>query len=103
MAHSSRVRPDRTARHERGLAPRNVSPSGVQGAFAFYAQAKPGLPPFVTVGSRVTPSTVVCIVEAMKVLNEIPADCSGVIAEICVENGDPVEFKTVLFRVDPAG
>jgi acetyl-CoA carboxylase biotin carboxyl carrier protein len=69
----------------------------------FYAQAKPGLPPYVTVGSRVTPTTVVCTIEAMKVFNEITADCSGVIAEICVEDGNAVEYKTVLFRVDPAG
>jgi acetyl-CoA carboxylase biotin carboxyl carrier protein len=67
----------------------------------FYAQREPGAPPFVTVGSRVSPSTVVCIIEAMKVYNDIQADCSGVIAEICVNNGDFVEFNTVLFRVDP--
>jgi acetyl-CoA carboxylase biotin carboxyl carrier protein len=69
----------------------------------FYAQREPGAPPFVTVGSRVSPSTVVCIIEAMKVYNDIQADCSGVIAEICVNNGDFVEFNTVLFRVDPTG
>ncbi len=69
----------------------------------FYAQREPGAPPFVTVGSRVSPSTVVCIIEAMKVYNDIQADCSGVIAESCVNNGDSVEFNTVLFRVDPAG
>jgi acetyl-CoA carboxylase biotin carboxyl carrier protein len=69
----------------------------------FYAQKEPGAPPYVTVGSRVTPTTVVCIVEAMKVLNEITADCSGVVAEVCVGNKDFVEYGTVLFRVDPAG
>jgi acetyl-CoA carboxylase biotin carboxyl carrier protein len=69
----------------------------------FYAQREPGAPPFVTVGSRVSTSTVVCIIEAMKVYNDIQADCSGVIAEVCVNNGDFVEYNTVLFRVDPAG
>jgi acetyl-CoA carboxylase biotin carboxyl carrier protein len=69
----------------------------------FYAQREPGAPPFVTVGSRVSPTTVVCIIEAMKVYNDIQADCAGVIAEVCVNNGDFVEFNTVLFRVDPAG
>jgi acetyl-CoA carboxylase biotin carboxyl carrier protein len=69
----------------------------------FYSQREPGAPSFVNVGSRVSPSTVVCIIEAMKVYNDIQADCSGVIAEICVNNGDFVEFNTVLFRVDPAG
>jgi acetyl-CoA carboxylase biotin carboxyl carrier protein len=69
----------------------------------FYAQKEPGAPPYVTVGSRVGPDTVVCIIEAMKVLNEIPAGCSGVIAEVSVSNKDFVEYGTVLFRVDPAG
>jgi acetyl-CoA carboxylase biotin carboxyl carrier protein len=67
----------------------------------FYAQEKEGAPPYVTVGSRVSPSTVVCIIEAMKVFNEVTADCSGVIAEIVAENKQFVEFGTVLFRVDP--
>jgi acetyl-CoA carboxylase biotin carboxyl carrier protein len=70
----------------------------------FYAKSKPNAPdPYVTIGSRVNPETVVCIIEAMKILNEITAGCSGVIAEILVENGQPVEFGQVLFRVDPAG
>lgn len=67
----------------------------------FYAQEKPGAPPFVAPGSRVTSSTIVCVIEAMKIYNEIPADCSGVIAEVCVQNKDFVEYGTVLFRVDP--
>jgi acetyl-CoA carboxylase biotin carboxyl carrier protein len=66
----------------------------------FYAQEKPGAPPFVTVGTRVTPDKVVCQIEAMKIFNEVLAECSGVIAEILVENKQPVEFGTVLFRVD---
>jgi acetyl-CoA carboxylase biotin carboxyl carrier protein len=57
----------------------------------------------VTVGSRVQPDTVVCMIEAMKLFNEITADCSGVIAEVLVQNKDPVEYGTVLFRVDPSG
>jgi acetyl-CoA carboxylase biotin carboxyl carrier protein len=67
----------------------------------FYAQEKPGSPPFVTVGSRVTPTTIVCVIEAMKIFNEIQAECSGVIVEVCVQNKEFVEFGTVLFRVDP--
>lgn len=67
----------------------------------FYAQREPGSPPFVTVGSRVTASTVVCLIEAMKVYNDVTADCTGVIVEVCVSNGDFVEYNTVLFRVDP--
>jgi acetyl-CoA carboxylase biotin carboxyl carrier protein len=69
----------------------------------FYAQREPGAPPFVSVGSRVTPTTVVGLIEAMKVYSDVLADCSGVIAEVCVENKEPVEYNTVLFRVDPTG
>ena len=67
----------------------------------FYAQEKPTVPPYVTVGSRVTPTTIVCQIEAMKIFNEITADCSGVIVEVCVQNKEFVEYGTVLFRVDP--
>jgi acetyl-CoA carboxylase biotin carboxyl carrier protein len=67
----------------------------------FYTAASPDAEPFVRVGSRVTPTTVVCIIEAMKIFNEIPADCTGVIQEICVENQQAVEYGQVLFKVDP--
>jgi acetyl-CoA carboxylase biotin carboxyl carrier protein len=69
----------------------------------FYAQPSPEAPPYVTVGSRVTPTTVVCQVEAMKIFNEIMAECSGVIREVLVKNKEPVEYGMVLFRVDPNG
>ncbi len=68
----------------------------------FYSQEKPGSPPYVTAGSRVSPTTVVCQIEAMKIFNEITADCSGVVVEVLVQNKEFVEFGTVLFRVDPA-
>lgn len=67
----------------------------------FYAAANPETPPFVRIGSKVTPTTVVCVIEAMKLFNEIMAGCAGVIAEVLVENQQPVEFGQVLFRVDP--
>lgn len=67
----------------------------------FYAQEKPSSPPYVTVGTRVAPTTIVCQIEAMKIFNEIQAECSGVIVEVCVQNKDFVEWGTVLFRVDP--
>lgn len=69
----------------------------------FYAASSPDAPPFVRAGSRVTPTTVVCIIEAMKIFNEIPAECSGVVTDILVENQQAVEYGQVLFRVDPAG
>lgn len=65
----------------------------------FYESAAPGEKPFVTVGAKVSPETVVCIIEAMKVFNQITADVSGTIAEVLVKNGDPVDFGQPLFRV----
>jgi acetyl-CoA carboxylase biotin carboxyl carrier protein len=69
----------------------------------FYAQDKPESPPYVSVGSRVTPTTVVGLIEAMKLFNEIPAGCNGVVVDILVDNQQPVEYEQVLFRVDPTG
>jgi len=68
----------------------------------FYSGPNPDDPPFVTVGSKVQPDTTVCIVEAMKVFNEIPADVSGTITAVLVNNGDAIEYDQPLFRVDPA-
>jgi len=65
----------------------------------FYHAASPDAPPFVDVGKTVTEETVVGIIEAMKVMNEIKAETSGVIAEVIAENGKPVQFGQVLFRV----
>jgi acetyl-CoA carboxylase biotin carboxyl carrier protein len=68
----------------------------------FYAKPAPDKDDYVKVGSRVNPDTVVCKVEAMKIFNDITAKCSGTIAEVCVQNGQFVEFDQVLFRVDPS-
>jgi acetyl-CoA carboxylase biotin carboxyl carrier protein len=68
----------------------------------FYSKPKPDKPEFVSVGSPVKPDTVVCLIEAMKLYNDIKAEVSGRIAEVCVNNGDFVEFNQVLFRVDPS-
>jgi acetyl-CoA carboxylase biotin carboxyl carrier protein len=69
----------------------------------FYSRPKPDAAPFVTLGSKVTPTTVVGLIEAMKLYTELTADCTGTVREILVEDGQPVEFEQVLFRVDPAG
>lgn len=69
----------------------------------FYAKANPESPPFVKVGDVVSPDTVVCIVEAMKVFNEIPAECSGKIVEILANDQQPVDFGKPMFRVQPSG
>lgn len=67
----------------------------------FYASPTPDDPPFVKIGSKVSSDTIVCIVEAMKVFNQIPAEVSGTITEVLVKNGDPVEFGQPLFRARP--
>ena len=65
----------------------------------FYRAASPEASAFVDVGAKVNEDTVVCIIEAMKVMNEIKAETSGVIAEVVAENGKPVQFGQALFRV----
>ena len=67
-----------------------------------YTAAGPDSEIYVSVGDTVNANTVVCIVEAMKVMNEIKAECSGTIVEICAKNAQPVEFGQVLFRVKPS-
>jgi acetyl-CoA carboxylase biotin carboxyl carrier protein len=66
----------------------------------FYTASSPESPPFVKVGDPIGPESTVCIIEAMKVFNEIPAECSGKIVAMLVENGQPVEFNQPLFKVD---
>ena len=64
----------------------------------FYTAPSPESPAFVKVGQKVTPDTVVAIIEAMKVMNEIKAEVSGTITEVAAENGQPVQFGQALFR-----
>lgn len=65
----------------------------------FYAAPAPDQPPFVKVGDKVEENTVVCIVEAMKVMNEVKANVSGTVAEILVDTAHPVEFGSKIFRI----
>ena len=65
----------------------------------FYAASRPDAPPFAKVGDTVTPEKTVCMIEAMKVYNEIQAECSGKIVAVLVKNGETVEFGKPLFRV----
>jgi acetyl-CoA carboxylase biotin carboxyl carrier protein len=67
----------------------------------FFATPNPESPSFVKVGDHVGPDTTVCIIEAMKVFNEIPAETSGKIVAVLVQSGDPVEYNQALFKVDP--
>lgn len=67
----------------------------------FFARANPESEPFVQVGQMVSPETIVCIVEAMKVFNEIPAECSGKVVEVLVADQEAVDFNKPMFRIQP--
>ena len=69
----------------------------------FYAQSEPGADPYVRVGDRISIGQTLCIIEAMKIMNTLDAEVSGVLREICVSDATPVEFGQALFRVDPNG
>jgi acetyl-CoA carboxylase biotin carboxyl carrier protein len=78
--------------------PENTIDSPIVGTF--YAAPSPDAKPFIKVGDKVTADTVVCIVEAMKVMNEIKAEKAGVIKEVLVENSTPVEYGQALFVIE---
>ena len=65
----------------------------------YYSSSKPSAPPFVNVGDKVKKGDTICIIEAMKIFNEIESDVSGIVTEICVENGNPVEFDQSIIKV----
>ena len=69
----------------------------------FYKAPEPGAPAYVAVGARVSKGQILCIIEAMKIMNEIESEFSGVVREILVEDAHPVEYGQVLFRIDPNG
>ena len=66
-----------------------------------YRAPAPDAPSYVEMGASVSPGDTLCIIEAMKLMNELECEVSGIVREICVENGEPVEFGQVLFRVSP--
>ena len=67
----------------------------------FYRRPSPDADTYSEIGKQVEPDTVVCIIEAMKVMNEIKAEARGVITEILIEDAKPVEYGQVLFRIEP--
>ncbi len=69
----------------------------------FYAAAEPGARPYVAEGSRIAKGQIVCIIEAMKIMNEIESEFAGVVREVLVQDAHPVEYGQVLFRIDPSG
>jgi acetyl-CoA carboxylase biotin carboxyl carrier protein len=68
----------------------------------FYRSPAPEAPSYVEPGSRVAKGQTLCILEAMKLMNELESDVAGTVREVCVENGEPVEYGQVLFRIEPA-
>lgn len=92
--------PSEAAKAEKTAAPVSgkIIKSPIIGTF--YAAAAPGKPAFVSVGSRVAKGTVVCIVESMKLMNEINSEFDGTVAEVYVSDGQAVEFDQPLFRLD---
>ena len=69
----------------------------------YYAAPEPGAKPFVAVGQRIAKGQVICIIEAMKIMNEIESEYDGVVLEVRAENAHPVEYGQVLYRIDPNG
>ena len=69
----------------------------------YYSASSPGSPPYVQVGDRVSEGDTLCIVEAMKMMNQIEAEVSGTVKSIRVQNGDPVEYGQILFVIDQRG
>ncbi len=68
----------------------------------FYRAPSPDAPSFVEIGSKIEAGQVVCIIEAMKLMNEIKSEVNGKVVDVLIQNGDPVEFGSILFLIEPA-
>jgi acetyl-CoA carboxylase biotin carboxyl carrier protein len=69
----------------------------------FYSSPEPGAKPYLSVGDRIAKGQILCIIEAMKIMNEIESEFDGIVKEVLVDNAQPVEYGQVLFRIDPNG
>ena len=69
----------------------------------YYGAPEPGAKAYVSVGSRVSKGQILCIIEAMKIMNEIESEFDGIVKEVLAQNSHPVEYGQVLFRIDPNG
>lgn len=96
-----RPAPSTAAPEPSGPAPSNLVDVVSPMVGTFYRSPAPEAPPYVESGTRVTKGQTLCILEAMKLMNEMEAEVAGTIREICVENGEPVEYGQVLFRIEP--
>ena len=89
-----------------GMSPEEPAPSNLVDVKSpmvgtFYRSAAPDAPYYVERGTRVKKGDTLCIIEAMKLLNELESEVDGVVAEVCIENAVPIEYGQVLFRIDP--
>ncbi|MGH9200126.1 MAG: acetyl-CoA carboxylase biotin carboxyl carrier protein [Vicinamibacterales bacterium] len=104
---SARMTPSEGSLVVEAEAPKAVAPTLLEVKSpmvgTFYAQAEPGSKPYVTAGTRIAKRQVLCIIEAMKIMNEIESEFDGVVKEVCVQDAHPVEYGQVLFRIDPNG
>jgi len=94
--------PAGAAANEPAPAPSNLEEITSPMVGTFYRAPAPDASPYVDVGDRVSTGETLCIIEAMKLMNELESEVSGTVVEICVDNAQPVEFGQVLFRVDPS-
>ena len=92
-------------RREGGGAPAGVALLEIKSPMVgtFYSAPEPGAEPYVKVGTRVSPGQMVCIIEAMKIMNEIESEVSGVVTEVLASDAQPVEYGQTLFRIDTNG
>ena len=102
QAHSLPATPAQPAAKETAATPSNVITVRSPMIGTFYRKAGPDKPNFVEVGDEITPGKVVCIIEAMKLFNEIESEVKGKIVKILVEDASPVEYDQPLFLVEPA-
>jgi len=90
---------DSSAQEEKGVAASNETVVQAPMVGTFYRAASPEAAPFVEIGSRITVGQTLCIIEAMKLMNELPSETNGVVSRILVENGEPVEYGQDLFII----
>ena len=97
-----RVQPPGTGAADSGSADAGLTEITSPMVGTFYRAPAPDARSYVEMGANVSPGDTLCIIEAMKLMNELECEVAGVIREICVENGEPVEYGQVLFRVSPS-
>ena len=94
--------PAKTAEAEKGAPARHIIEIKAPMVGTFYRSPSPEAPPYANIGDIIEPGQVICIIEAMKLMNEIKSEVKGKIVDIQVDNAEPVEFGQVLFEIEPS-